>query len=71
MKTRISLGVVLGIGALAILGQTKVTLCHNVDHNPHTITVAAPAAVAHFLQHPSDTLGPCGESGGEDGIPQG
>ncbi len=35
----------------------KVTLCHNRDHNPHTITVAQSAVPAH-LNH-GDTLGPC------------
>jgi hypothetical protein len=38
-------------------GQIKVTLCHNVERNPHTITIAQPAVQAH-LDH-GDYLGPC------------
>jgi len=37
--------------------EPKVTICHNVAHNPHTITVAQSAVPAH-LAH-GDTLGPC------------
>ena len=37
--------------------EPKVTLCHNVDHNPHTITVAQSAVAAH-LAH-GDSLTPC------------
>ncbi|WP_435137789.1 hypothetical protein [Formosa sp. A9] len=70
MKTKI-IGISLALGALAIAGQTKVTICHSVyGVNPHTITVAAPAAIAHFLQHPNDTFGSCGDNGGEE-QPQG
>ncbi|MCP4423286.1 MAG: hypothetical protein GY803_02215 [Chloroflexi bacterium] len=38
-------------------GEGKVTLCHNREHNPHTITVDQ-AAVQTHLNH-GDTLGPC------------
>lgn len=37
--------------------EPKVTLCHNIDNNPHTISVAQSAVPAH-LAH-GDTLGPC------------
>ena len=40
-------------------GQQKVTICHQGDEGPETITVAAPAIPAH-LNH-GDTLGPCVE----------
>jgi len=40
-------------------GQNKVTICHQGDEGPETITVAAPAIPAH-LAH-GDTLGPCVE----------
>lgn len=69
MKTKI-IGISLALGGLAIAGQTKVTICHSVyGNNPHSITIAAPAAIAHFLQHPSDTWGECGDDSVE--IPQG
>jgi Ca2+-binding RTX toxin-like protein len=35
----------------------KVLLCHNQKHNPHTISVGAPAQAAH--ERHGDTLGPC------------
>ncbi len=38
-------------------GQAKVTICHEGDEGPETITVAAPAVPAP-LAH-GDTLGPC------------
>jgi len=38
-------------------GQQKVTICHQGDEGPETITVGAPAVPAH-LAH-GDTLGEC------------
>ena len=40
-------------------GQEKVTICHQGDEGPETITVGAPAVPAH-LAH-GDTLGECSE----------
>ena len=40
-------------------GQEKVTICHQGDKGPKTITVAAPAVPAH-LRH-GDNLGACVE----------
>jgi hypothetical protein len=37
--------------------EPKVTMCHNIDNNPHSITVAQSAVAAH-LAH-GDTLGSC------------
>jgi hypothetical protein len=45
-------------------GEVKVTLCHVQPGNPdnaETITVGAPAALAHLRNHP-DYLGPCGSA---------
>ena len=49
-------------------GQDKVTICHFPPGNPdnaHTIVVGAPAVPAHLELH-GDTLGECGEGGGEE-----
>ncbi|MFC1996147.1 DUF5666 domain-containing protein [Chloroflexota bacterium] len=35
----------------------KVTICHNIDHNPHTIVISQSAWPAH--QAHGDTMGPC------------
>jgi Ca2+-binding RTX toxin-like protein len=45
----------------------KVLLCHN-EHNPHTISVGAPAQAAH--ERHGDTLGPCEEETPEPGTPE-
>ena len=60
MKSKISLFLTLSIGLFIAASAIKVDICHNVDNNPHTINVALPAAAAHLLQHPGDTLGACG-----------
>jgi Ca2+-binding RTX toxin-like protein len=46
----------------------KVSVCHNTEHNPHTITVGAPAEAAH-LAH-GDTAGACAEDALEPGTPE-
>ncbi len=61
MKAKTLLVISSFIGFLAATSAVKVDICHNVDNNPHTITVALPAACAHLLMHPSDTLGSCDE----------
>ena len=37
----------------------KVTLCHNLDHNPHLITVGKPAEAAHLAHGDSLDLWKC------------
>jgi len=59
MKSKITLKIAIVIGMIAMASAIKVDVCHNVDNNPHTINIALPAAVAHFIQHPSDTTGSC------------
>jgi hypothetical protein len=59
MKTKITLRIAILLGMIAMAAAVKVDICHNVDNNPHTINIALPAAVAHMLQHPSDTFGSC------------
>ncbi|MFL5991385.1 MAG: calcium-binding protein, partial [Rubrobacteraceae bacterium] len=46
----------------------KVLLCHNQEHNPHTISVGAPAQAAH--ERHGDALGPCEEETPEPGTPE-
>ncbi len=70
MKSKIILTVSLMIGTMIMAAAVKVDICHNVDNNPHVINVAIPAAIAHFIQHPNDTLGQCGEGGGGDETPE-
>ncbi|MBT8310505.1 MAG: hypothetical protein HKN96_12560 [Flavobacteriaceae bacterium] len=59
MKSKITLTILI-IGTIVMAAQVKVDVCHNVDNNPHVINIAWPAAVAHLIQHESDTLGSCG-----------
>ena len=60
MKSKIITSSLL-IGSLLMTTLIKVDVCHNVDNNPHVINIALPAAVAHLIQHPSDSLGQCGD----------
>src|SRR3990172_7946540 len=41
-------------------GHEPVTLCHNLEHNPHTITVDNSSVEQAHLRH-GDTLGACEE----------
>jgi len=59
MRSKITFTIALTIGLFIAAAAIKVDVCHNVDNNPHVINIALPAAVAHFMQHESDTLGSC------------
>lgn len=48
---------VLILALPAFAGQEKVSVCHNVENNPHEISVALPALQAH-LAH-GDVPVPC------------
>jgi hypothetical protein len=50
-------------------GQEKVSLCHNQDHNAHTITVGAPAVAAHRAH--GDAVGACTDEPGAPEPPDG
>ena len=68
MKNKLILTGISFIGLFAATSALKVTICHNVDNNPHAITIAASAAVAHFLQHPNYTLGDCSTMDDDGGV---
>jgi hypothetical protein len=59
MKRFVIAGLVVVVLAVVLIvtvsaGQTKITICHK---GSNTITVAEPAAAAHFAH--GDTQGPC------------
>ncbi len=66
MKAKTLLVISSFIGFLAATSAVKVDICHNVDNNPHTITVALPAACAHIMMHSGDKFGTCDEPENSD-----
>ena len=53
----IGLGMGFGFWTATGQGHQECIVCHNMDHNPHTITIDCHALAAH-LAH-GDLEGPC------------
>jgi hypothetical protein len=62
MKSKHFITLTLAIGLIVGSLAFKVDVCHNVDHNPVTISVSLPGAAYHLFQHSEDSLGSCGSA---------